>query len=84
MGKIIMSFSINDWYSKVVMPGRIRSAIRNYLSLDWTIDSIKDSLIWGISKKQLQEIVNGDEFKEYIITDHYKELIKRFEEENLL
>ena len=79
-----MSTTIKDWHSKVSMPGRIKSAIQNYLSLDWTIDSIKDLLIWGISKEQLQEILNKDEFKEYKSTDRYKELIKRCEEENLI
>lgn len=83
-GEGIVSSTIKDWYSKVTMPERIRSTIQNYLSLDSTIDSIKDLLIWGISKEQLRGILNKDEFQEYTSTDRYKAPLKRCEEENLI
>lgn len=79
-----MPTSKREWHEQVIAPLKATGAIRCYLSLENTMDEIRQSIALGLSKQKLQEILNRDEFKEYINIDHYKELIKRCEEENLL
>ena len=78
-----MKISKKDWYTDVVIPMRIRDSIRHYLSLDSVIDSIKVYSLWGISKQQLQEILNGEEFLRYKNNKRYKDLIIRCNKEDL-
>jgi hypothetical protein len=72
----------------------VKGSIRGYLSerkpgstLERTIGTIKRSLNYTtatISKQQLHEILNDDEFTKYRDSNRYKDLTERCKEEDLL
>ena len=68
-----------------------KGVIKGYLlkrkqrcNLNWTIGMVKHTISWGLSKQQLQDILDEKEFSKYRDSERHKALIEKCKEESLL